>query len=185
VLTAPVFPVACAEVLNPIPTVVTSTPHAAIKTAIRRRVPIGSDRRSCWILRTFPFRPGVRGRWENSQVMIAISAAWLTQRVPWLCVPLSREVCLFDCCQLEMFARFDPPVNERGRIASGCNRVATVAQSDLNSLRGCDHLSWPHLGVVPLGVQHWRDPTYLGSPDLYEHSSSSLGRSGPTETETI
>lgn len=26
-----------------------------------------------------------------------LSAARLTQGVPWLCVPLSREVCLFDC----------------------------------------------------------------------------------------
>jgi hypothetical protein len=25
------------------------------------------------------------------------SAARLTQRVPWLCAPLSQEVCLFDC----------------------------------------------------------------------------------------
>jgi hypothetical protein len=28
----------------------------------------------------------------------ALSAARLTQGVPWLCVPPSREVCLFDCC---------------------------------------------------------------------------------------
>jgi hypothetical protein len=31
------------------------------------------------------------------------SAARLTQRVPWLRVPLSQEVCLFDCnCQLTL-----------------------------------------------------------------------------------
>ena len=29
--------------------------------------------------------------------MLGYSAARLTQRVPWLCVPLSREVCLFVC----------------------------------------------------------------------------------------
>jgi hypothetical protein len=42
------------------------------------------------------------GLWENSRSSFAVSATWLTQRVPWLCVAPSREVCLFDCCQSTM-----------------------------------------------------------------------------------
>jgi hypothetical protein len=56
----------------------------------------------CWqCLTNFPnlvhHSPQLRegSRWENSCMLSAISAARLTQRVPWLCVPLSRGVCLF------------------------------------------------------------------------------------------
>src|SRR5580658_1497825 len=45
----------------------------------------------------FPLSPEKEDRLEES-CRLAISAARLTQRVPWLCVPLLREVCLFDCC---------------------------------------------------------------------------------------
>jgi hypothetical protein len=35
-----------------------------------------------------------------------ISAARLTQRVPWLCVPLLQEVCLFDCYRFQTMVPF-------------------------------------------------------------------------------
>ena len=40
-----------------------------------------------------PLNPEKAGRWVGSYVLITTSAARLTQGVPWLCVPLSREVC--------------------------------------------------------------------------------------------
>ena len=61
------------------------------------RCRVAGDEGCCLAL--FPFHPGSGDRWENSCVGIAISAARRTQGVPWLCVPPSREVCLFDCYQ--------------------------------------------------------------------------------------
>jgi hypothetical protein len=61
-----------------------------------------------------------RGRWENSYVVIAISRARLTQRVPWLCVSLSRGICLFDCVQ----ARPYPP---RSTTRTGDGPIAWTA----------------------------------------------------------
>jgi hypothetical protein len=41
-----------------------------------------------------------------------ISATRLTQRVPWLCVPLSQEVCLFDCYLLQRMLPFGDQVKQ-------------------------------------------------------------------------
>jgi hypothetical protein len=43
----------------------------------------------------FPPNPEGTGRWQTGELALSTSAARLTQRVPWLCAPPSREVCLF------------------------------------------------------------------------------------------
>jgi len=70
---------------------------------------------------------------------MAISAARLTQRVPWLCVPLSREVCPFDCCN-EMLVAFASHVNPDGANDGAGNRVATEANG-VNSTANNDEIA--------------------------------------------
>jgi hypothetical protein len=59
-----------------------------------------SRTRTVRLVRIFPLsrKTGEAARTANRS---AISAARLTQGVPWLCVPLSRGVCLFDCSAVD------------------------------------------------------------------------------------
>ena len=52
-----------------------------------------SGRHRFRFVRIFPFNRGEAGPLEE-RTLIAISAARLTRGVPWLCVPLSRGICL-------------------------------------------------------------------------------------------
>jgi len=128
VVTSVLFdPEAGAEVPNPKLTVAANTPARAARVQRIHRVRAGIAVRSFWKFRIYSPSARGGGRWENSEKRMAISAARLTQRVPWLCVPLSREVCPFDCCK-EMLAAFAWHVNADGPIDGAGNRAATEAQ---------------------------------------------------------
>jgi hypothetical protein len=118
------------EVPNPKLTVAANTAARAASVQRSHRVRAGIAVRSFWTFRIyFPPARG-EGRWENSEERMAISAARLTQRVPWLCVPLSREVCPFDCCN-EMLVAFASHVNPDGPIDDAGNRAATEAVASI------------------------------------------------------
>jgi hypothetical protein len=75
------------------------------------------------------------GRWEDSYAMIATSAARLTQRVPWLCVPLSREVCLYRLPCLRDNGLIGVTSQANWAHPVDPNRFATTRQHDIAVLR--------------------------------------------------
>jgi len=86
--------------------------------------------------------------------MLGYSAARLTQRVPWLCVPLSREVCLFVCPTDDNGMRMPGAISANFRKCRLSNRIATHRRRDIaRSLRStaggrldCARINWPKWG---------------------------------------
>jgi hypothetical protein len=88
-----------AEATDPKPTATANTHEPAATIAARRRAAPRTRASSGLLSRTVPPLVLSRGPLRKPlHSQINVSATRLTQRAPWLCVPLSREVCLFECC---------------------------------------------------------------------------------------
>jgi hypothetical protein len=92
----PRCPPPCAEATDPKPTATANAHEPAARIAARRWVVLRTRASSGLLSRTVPPIRAEQGAAEKTAAFsINVSATRLTQRAPWLCVPLSREVCLF------------------------------------------------------------------------------------------
>jgi hypothetical protein len=107
-----------------------------------------------------PLNPEQAGRWVGSYVLITTSAARLTQGVPWLCVPLSREVCPYLLLRREhcrtRFAK-SMAIAEHGCLQPTCNRSATNRARVFTNRSSRRHIP-PGLSTRSVEASRTRDP---------------------------